>query len=405
MASKRSFTRTAWSSAAAQAVWEPRITAISRAWLDVELRSVADGFRQAALVFGSPAFEAERDRLRLQQIEVAPNRYAVAKSISEARQLAQAYSARDDKAVGVWLGFPECCISFFDALWNRDRKTDTTLSMAGDLNHAPISCNILGRWLGVRFVPHLPCSWSCQKSMALASWWWELWPQREAAWAREYLDWPVRYSSLHGIAIITNPIVKIVADTDYEPRERRLDRSGHLYPAEAPHGLGFPFQRPAFVPITQLQGFKDSVAAASRRDSWLENGFPTEASMEAAHAMVLHALATSAPQGMVLDLGCGNGQLLRRIREIFGVEVCGLEVDARKAAAERFIRCADLKDFAGQEWPPIDTAVISERRFEELPALRDQVYQLARQVIRYSYDEPQFATVESGSCVSEAGRR
>jgi hypothetical protein len=377
------FTRIAWASAAARAVWEPRVTAISNAWLDVEVAAVRAGFRSAALVFG----EARATASGLPTTRVAPDRFAVGPAAAD---LAAAYAARDDQEVGRLLGFPPCCIDFFDRVWNGDGKRDTTLAMEGPGVYAPTGANILGRWLGVRLVSHLPCGFGCEASQVFADRFAPLWPTRELAWAREILSWPVEYSALHGVAIITFPVLKVVTSTDYTATTQIVRREGTCYPAEAPTGLVFPFRRTraaAAVPLSLIR---------PNATEWTDNGFSSRAAMDAAHQMVLDAIGTPAPK-TVIDLGCGNGALLARIPAAVKV---GLEVDASRIGRGRGdLRLGRIQDAAALAREHFDMALMANRRFEEmapseLRTFRGWLESHVDQLLRYSYDDPRYARVE-----------
>lgn len=386
------FTRVAWASEQAQAVWAPRVDAIREAWLDVELRTVAEGVRPAAIVFDRPGLH---DRLRSFGMHGAPleqQRFAVARSTTTAQELAAAWRRRDDPTVGQCLDYPECCVRFFDHVWNGRQRRDTTLDMA-QRSPTPVGSNILGRWLGVRLVFHLPCAFGCYPSEMHAQLYRAFLPRDCAAWAHELLSWPVQYSALHGIAEVVWPVVKVITSTDYTPtrEERRL--TGTSYPTEAPHGLKFPFRKPAFVPLTSLANFTTSVHSAIRGDAyWRDNGFATLDAMEAAHAQILRALDAAPPRGPVLDLGCGNGALLERIAARFDVAVSGIERDATKRSAIPVV-VRDLRDWSGDA---VDTILVSQRRFEEVPGLEARAMESARQVLVYSYDAPQSFEVRGG---------
>lgn len=378
-------TRMAWASDSAKAVWEPRVQAVQRAWLDVELRSVAAGVRLAALVFSDPATVVGHG---LVPGSVAPGRLAVGRDARTVDLLQRAYAARDDIGIGRLLGFPPCCRSFFNYVWNTEQARDTTLHMHGD-GRGPVEANILGRWLGVRLVPHLPCSWTCGPTIAFAHRLEPLWSPVALAWAREILAWSMLYSALHGIAIVTMPVLKVVASTDYTPDARTIRRDGTV-PADAPHGLAFPFPRSSgrLIAINSLRR-TDATA-------WTDNGFPSRDAMDHAHAMVLAALPAGAHS--VLDLGCGNGVLMEKTGRV----AVGIESDAARAArgqaAGRDIRVATIRDVvrAGILDGTFDVALISARRLEEMPAEDRAAFDawlpsVARTVVLYSYDEPQFA--------------
>jgi hypothetical protein len=394
----REFTRVAWASQGARETWEPRIRAISAALLDVEVASVRAGIRPAALQF-TPDTAALRRFGDLPFAPVAPGRCVVAQSQAEVDGFVKDWhQGSRDVAIGARLGFPTCCNGFFNRVWNRDGKRDTTLSMAGDPN-GPV--NILGRWLGVRSVFHLPCAWTCEETAALAAALDRLWPADVRQWRDEILSWPVRYSALHGVAIVTFPVVRVVAETDYTAVEVALQRIGTRYPAEAPRGLTFPFQRAASAPLRVVR----KAAAAPPA----ENGFPTLAAQDAAHRMVLEALggltATSA-----LDLGCGNGALLRKIgaARSVGVEILPDRVAACRALGGVDVHHGAIEDVAGLVYSSVpdfkfDVVLIAKRRFNEMTAagerrVRAWLAEHATHVLTYSYDDPMFATLEAVTC-------
>jgi len=390
------FTRIAWASDRAEAIWAPRVDAIQAAWLDVELTSVAADLRLAALVFDRPQLAERVETLQLCMTVVTKTRVAITRTPAVGLDLANAFHARDDAHIGRLLGFPECCIQFFDRVWNERRLRDTTLAMV-HRSATPLGSNILGRWLGVRLVPHLPCAFGCVASEYAAQQYATLLPDSCAEWTRELLSWPVQYSALHGIAEVIWPVVKVVTNTDYTAKRRDVRLMGTQYPVDAPSGLTFPFLKPNFVPLTSLAPFRASVdAAAPARDwQWIENGFSTRDAMHSAHAQILRALDASPPQGAVLDLGCGNGLLLARVASRYHVPVSGIERDGSKHRAAPVV-VRELSDWGGDL---VDTILVSQRRFDEVPTLEARVMASARQVLVYSYDEPQSIELRRGSDV------
>lgn len=304
------FTRVAWASAELRAMWEPRIAAIRDAWSRVEVETVRSGDRDAALVFWDGRVEYPSLIWR----ELAPGRFLVTRAVMVADLFARAWAARQDDHIGAFLGFPDCCRAFFDRLWNEEQRRDTTLAMGPGRRWG---CNILGRWLGVRYVPHLPCSWGCEATQRQAALYRSHWAPDALAWADEILAWPAEYSALHGIADIRWPVMKVVTNTDYTPAKQVVRWEGTAYPADAPHGLRFPFEKPRFTAVTQLGSFRQSVAAADPR-TWTDNGFTSLVVMQAAHDVVRDV---AGHVDRALDLGCGNGRLVQAIASHpFGVE-------------------------------------------------------------------------------------
>lgn len=393
------FTRLAWASAAAQAVWEPRVRRISHALLDMEIQSVRDGVRPVALQF-TPDVASLRRLDGLAFAPVAAGRCAVAKDHATVDAFVAAWHGRDDVTVGRFLGFPTCCTAFFDDVWNTRGLRDTTLAMA-DAQTTAMGCNILGRWLGVRLVPHLPCGWACARTATFARALAPCWDPEALAWADEMLAWPVEYSALHGIAIVTFPVVKIVTNTDYTAGARVIQRQGTRYPVEAASGLKFPFQKPR-VQTLSLQ-MPTPKPVDPRR--WTDNGFPSKASMDAAHDMVLKAIGPQLSFGKVIDLGCGNGLLLEKIT---GVLKVGIEADASRAAQARpgvDIRVGRIQDVARLVPETFGLGLISQRRLEEFTTAERATFATwaathVTELLVYSYDAPMFTRMERPVCVA-----
>lgn len=123
----------------------------------------------------------------------------------------------------------------------------------------------------------------------------------------EILSWPVEWNSLHGIAQIITPVCKITTASDALSEKRTVRLANKIIPEEAGSGIGFPFVE----------------------DTWTDNGFTNLYAMDRAHDKIINVLSHYRPE-TVLDLGCGNMALLRRIKKTFGSETCGVDQDVRK---------------------------------------------------------------------------
>ena len=227
------FTRVSWVSDKARATWEPRIQRIGNAWSEIEWRSVLSGNRRCALTSVSAdrliARTGEWAAGGLSTMPVAmsgttqvyastslapragePFEYRVAVgALADIAALKQAIDAGDDGTMGRLLGFPDCCIAFFRRVWVNDACVDTTWAMAANSGSSsengrvidvdsgtPFQANILWRWMGVRAVPHLPCSFACPHTVELANLLVglgrDLGLAAEMEWMEEILNWPAR---------------------------------------------------------------------------------------------------------------------------------------------------------------------------------------------------------------------
>jgi len=382
-------------------------------------------------------------------------------------QFKKAFDASDESAIGNLLGYPACCREFYKRVWVDDGLVDTTWPMAvataaaqgavdsdlalspegpltpnpspargegstvtpgpspargeGSTTTAdfegrlievagPAKGNILWRWMGVRTVPHLPCSFTCGATLELAERLIQvgrdLGLAAEMDWMLEILDWPAEWSALHGVAEIKTPVLKVSTRTDATPCKYTVRYQGRALPAEAAQGVRFPFLAPSRPALTESEGFKrglehaagvgdderltspggpltpgpspdlpsagargegrkqsDSSAARGEGSTvtpkpapdlpsaggegsnylaaaWYasDNGFSTVAGMDAAHAPLVAAAgpALAEKPGLVLDLGCGNGALLKKLHQTHPAVVpVGIDVDAERIAHAR----------------------------------------------------------------------
>jgi hypothetical protein len=211
----------------------------------------------------------------------------------------EAWKVMDNPKIGELLGYPECCRKFFQRVWVDEKWFDTTIPQASDLQQIDRYSNILWRWHGVRLVSHLPCSFNCRATHEIGErmlYEFEKLDMEASRWVFDILDWPVRYTSLHGIAEITTPVNRFHVATDAIAEKVTVDYKGRTYPAEGASG-GFPHRTNLF--------------SVSAKPIHL-NGFTSKAAMDAAHATLLQVLGPKR-WGTVIDLGCGDGTLLSKV--------------------------------------------------------------------------------------------
>jgi SAM-dependent methyltransferase len=360
------FTRMSWVDESAKAVWADRIQRIQQAWQEIEWRSVSKGVRKCALISATPEYLVElSERLLETGLVVLPvavhdgsRPYASSTTAPKQGQpvchrvvvgiaedtlrLKKAMEASDNETVGRLLGYPSCCRQFFEQTWVQQSLVDTTWPMAlnGTVrdqvdpdgrsidisSKAPYQTNILWRWMGVRAVPHLPCSFQCAETVTFANKLLDV--GREAGfveefdWMKQILSWPVEWSALHGIAEIRTPILKVSTRTDATAHKFVLRKRGVDYPAEGASGLSFPYQtrqkdREGRTRRAEKEAPDDVVTEPDSAYPWLatDNGFESVVAMRTAHAPIIDlASRTISREGAsVVDLGCGNGALLKAI--------------------------------------------------------------------------------------------
>lgn len=424
--------RISWASVLARETWAPRIAAISNAWLETERDLVAAGRRPSALQNIHPdnlpelmAEEARRGLIVMPLGKTARSdgyqsamqpitdqwdyRCAITR-VAQANDWATAWANSDNAKIGELLGYPLCCRKFFERVWVNEKWFDTTVPMAllpsphssaryardeGQPAPSPRGCepagrvdgggegtevsgiNGLWRWLGVRSVSHLPCSFTCVDSVVQGGLNLEVMRRRfpeEAAWMTDILSWPVKYTSFRGIGELTTPVCRISVPTDALAERVEIRYMGAGYPAEGAKGLGFPFRTDVTPPVTMQIGRPSAQNPAV-------NGFSSLTAMQAAHNRLLEAVGPG-PYGTVVDLGCGDGTLLSRIpaKRRVGVE---LQAKACREAEQRLDRvvqddCMRPLTLLHEEKPDLVIAQRERNPPETLTGYR---------VLSYSYEE------------------
>lgn len=462
--SRRDWTRIQWHSQKARDVWEPRINKINGMWNKIERESVCAGIRDSYLTSLKPIAIPEQTEWCVQhglvllplaqvgfnatyatslqevkgndwQYRVVMTRPALAQAWFETwnnmlhpEQVVTFHDvAKAGVDLGVLLGYPQCCREFFHRTWVEQQYVDTTWPMALDTQvesdpnvsllkvEGPLECSTLLRWLGVRCIPHLPCSFHCAETVVFAEKFIELAMEfgfeEEVDWTREMLSWPVEWSALHGIALIKLPILEISSSTDATPEKYTVQyntASDALYPTEGVSGLRFPYRNKQRVLVSKTTAFKYGLEQAGKtrvsvidENEWLHNGFGSKQSMNEHHKPILETLQlhwSFKDQGCVLDLGCGNGLLLELICTKFSnLQPCGVEYERERAAAAytRLGHCGEIA-FGNltnlQMWDRSQYDLILfmpgrliELTTEEATAVRKQLQQKTKTCLFYGY--------------------
>jgi hypothetical protein len=248
-----------WANETAKKKWNEALQVVRRRWREIEWRSVAAGLRECALMpladaelpaFAETLTAADLDLVPLQRIAATgnyANRLIQARKgeagmffclISHRRYTSESlrlWQGHSHAALGRLLGYPDCCIAFFEQVWSS--FSDTTWPMARNTpGHAyeasglrcvvsgPWQTNVLLRWLGVRAVPHFPCSFSCEATVRFANTLAAICPNDGGDLCEEILRWPVEWSAMNGCAEIRTSEVTIVTSTDITHQRHSVQR-------------------------------------------------------------------------------------------------------------------------------------------------------------------------------------
>ncbi|MFZ5865270.1 MAG: class I SAM-dependent methyltransferase [Thermodesulfobacteriota bacterium] len=361
----KEFTRHHWANDETKALWEPRIRDVCACLSQLEWRSILEGIRSCALKIVKPdelqSLSSSLTRYGLTatplQKIAAGNLYAVSRSApregepfnywcvigraSDVQCVEHAHSSNDAETLGRYLGYPTCCTDFYRRFRAGEGFIDTTWPMAQNTTEKRVisptqvevtevsRCNILLRWLGIRMVFHLPCSFDCSPTVELAE---KLTRVARAARFHQEMDcleqmlsWPVEWSALYGLAEIATPVGTIYTVTDATAEKYRVSYRGARPQAEVSTVESFDDRR-EYDHTIHTKGkhehagnqiaFSDE-CFRSLKWYYADNGFPSLEVMEVSHAPVVKLATATLSQagGNVLDLGCGNGTLLKKISE------------------------------------------------------------------------------------------
>lgn len=370
--------------------WKPKISFASREWQQIERLRLMEGLTDSILIYVAHDnwLQTRRwaDKNDLNVVHVGTkgitqsytsyggnedysnghqHRVAITRKETLVGEWLEAWENSDDIRVGELLGYPKCCQNFFDKYWNEQKFRDLTIPAIenGDGVDGVIESNILGRWAGIRWVSHMPCSFQCEASIKQGKQTRQLaidhGKQEAADIIDRVLNMPVEYSCMHGIAEIVTPIYKISAASESLPKKYVARRQG-TQPENAAKGNVFPFESKGNK-LTETTSFKKSIDAAAQQaqaggdvtkvstgnageDSaaageygdllddeklWKLNGFSSMEAMTKSHDPIVKMVETDN----VIDMGCGNGALLHRIRKQKGSAVTfGCDTDGEAIA-------------------------------------------------------------------------
>lgn len=265
------YSRCYWVTDAGQKIWEPRILCIQKSWREIEHLSVVEGLRSCCPTEMNAeelvSFANQYPQVTLYflnsssdppYIHLSPysNSCELHKNINYSlmilKQDGKQQLLRDaevainkrilgsHKKLGMFFGYPSCCCDFFQ---KKKKIIDSTWDMA--LNTIPskassdlieIVCtpetNTFLRNIGLRAVPHWPCSFSCDDTIRNGVEFMNIGKKygfsNEMAWLKEILSLPVHWSTLHGIEEIKTPLFKILTRTYYPMPKKYVIRATFL---------------------------------------------------------------------------------------------------------------------------------------------------------------------------------
>jgi hypothetical protein len=237
------FARVQWKTPESKREWEPVMKRAVQAYNAAELETVRRGWRRCTTMHFNPNTITE-DIKRLKGLAYLPirrvgvyqgfahkhppvedgkpwNYYGVVgKTAQDAWDFVEANHSGDHKRLGDLLGYPSCCQEFFSTVWMAgfidpvwqaaERTEGAEVNGANVRIHNSISFDGL-RYIGVRMVPHLPCSFSCKGSQEMA----EKWQGLEGMdTTLKLLSLPITWTCLNGVAVVVTPHFRITTNSN-----------------------------------------------------------------------------------------------------------------------------------------------------------------------------------------------
>lgn len=142
---------------------------------------------------------------------------------------------------GELLGFPDCCTEFFNQVWLADSQIDPMYEAACntpsaepiDGDHAEIhikdpnaGINPLWRYVGARFITHMPCSFECEHSVEIARDRHRIMHENGAGEAAdamaEWLSTPFEWSANNALARVSNKHMIARSHTSSYLKKKRI---------------------------------------------------------------------------------------------------------------------------------------------------------------------------------------
>ena len=330
MASLDTNARVMWASPKCREIWQQKFLQISNNWIHTEFDSVVSGVRDGAWEFiPDNQLQDVCSKYGKLGLSVIPLQFLPGKVRiycgNKPQEFLKAWNSQDNEKIGELLGFPDCCIQNFTKNWVGGDLTDPTLHMK--TVDGPKEANILLRWIGIRYIPHLPCSGDCSKTAELGQAMRKIVPNPIRNYMDEILDWPVSWSTLHGAMEIFLPVCKIQGRSEITKKRIIHDRKGRIYPRYAPNGMCHPFGGEARG-LPQGKDYWVEKPEFIQDGLWGNNGFSSFEAMESAHQVLVSSFQTTS-NDVLCDLGAGNGYLLSKLTAKRRI---GVESDLQRAS-------------------------------------------------------------------------
>jgi len=262
--------RVVWWDAETRDLWKPRLDRIRNAYHKTEFLYTKLGYRKVYVYHvRSQDFEKSYDLLRENNMIFYPmrrtavyqgfshhhpkpkegepffvygvvskkkNKYYAEKFIEYSKE-----TEPNHYEIGKLLGYPECCLKFFDETWDKvsidpiyEAALNTQNCVVTDNNAVEVECspytNNMLRYFGIRIIPHLTHSFDCKRSIRMGKIWHQIMrsvDEEAADWAYELLSSECTWDCYKGVAIIDTPYFRGVTNSDPVLNKKIVKNKGY----------------------------------------------------------------------------------------------------------------------------------------------------------------------------------
>jgi SAM-dependent methyltransferase len=210
-------------------------------------------------------------------------------------------------------------------------------------------------------------------------------------WLEEMLSWPIEWTALNGLLEITTPVGTISTVTDATAETYRVSYKGAGHAMVSKRTVSLP-NVSLHEPFGNLEWYYE------------DNGFSSRQGMDLFHEPIVRLAEASLRQatGNVLDLGCGNGVLLKKICQPNGNLIpWGIDISSENIAHAQLLTSRFSDDFVVSDifddcstWSEdrefqlvvLSLVRLTEVTEEQAGRLLGRIKKHARNLLVYAYD-------------------
>jgi len=234
------FIRFAWKTAQIQNEWEKWRNKMARLSYETEYQSVVTGIREANVYhLNSNSYDIQIEKVfldglvflpiqRVKSYEGFAHRHyptkqlnmntliygVVARDLQTAEQFREAhYGKINHKKIGKMLGYPECCVDFFDKTFTKgilDPVFESALTGEGTAFTNPLL-----RYAGFKILPFFPCSFDCKEAYNFGEKFFKLMLQMDSEAAKKLkliLEMPCKWSLKNQVVTVEHELFYLIAN-------------------------------------------------------------------------------------------------------------------------------------------------------------------------------------------------